>query len=120
MAIIRRQRPSDATTERRIITGMITNSDFLKQIQGFYSHDCMETDFTRIVATWCNEYFKSYNVCPNQNIQEIFRRKSKNGLQDDIAEQIKVFLSGLSDEYEKTDKQFNLEYELNLLYPISY
>ena len=48
-------------SERNIIIGLITQTEFLKEIESEWNQDYMESDVARLLATWCWEYYNKYN-----------------------------------------------------------
>ena len=102
----------DADIDRDIITGMIVSTPFLKAVQDIYKPAFLMTPFSTRVAAWCIDYYKEYQSAPGKHIQDIFRANSGAGIDDATLDQIEVFLTSLSDQYEKADK-FNVEYILD-------
>jgi hypothetical protein len=98
----------DKFIERRIITGMIVSSGFLRSIQEFWDPKYLESSSAKLIASWCIEYFNKYNRAPKRDIEGIFTRKLKSGLKDKQAEGVELILQGLSTEY--TRKKFNQAY----------
>lgn len=103
----------DASIDRQILTGMVVSDKFLKAIQPIYRSELLMTPFTITVADWCIDYLSKYSCAPGKHIQDIYKSKHREGsLDDDQADLISEFLTGLSDEYERKDK-FNVEYLLD-------
>ncbi len=101
----------DAGIEKKIITGMITSTEFLKEIQPILTEDSLQLPMTKQVGKWCSEYYRRYQQAPEKHIQDIFKRKSKN-LKDEQRFLTEEFLDRLSKKY-KTLKTFNVNYVLN-------
>ena len=108
-----RIRQVDNTIERRIITGMIMSTEYLKGVQPIYQPDLMHIPFARTVADWCLDYFTQYGIAPQRDIQPIYEHytRGKSVVQEQ-ADMIGDFLTGLSDEYEHAP-QFNADYLLD-------
>ena len=102
------QSPTDIETEKEIITAMITNTQYLKEIQQIYHPEMMQTPYSKIIAGWCLDYFKKYNTAPESEIQELFNSYSnKNQIDETQSELIARFLSDLSNTHEK---KTNIDY----------
>lgn len=91
---------------------MITSKQFLTEIQSIYSPQGMMTSATRIIAQWCNEYYQKYSEPPGKAIEDIFRERKDIDLDSGTIDEIELFLSSISDEYETGDK-FNSKYILD-------
>lgn len=92
--------------ERRIIIGMITNTDYLTQIRDVYQSKLLSSSMAKRLATWCIEYFDKYGKAPGKYIEDIYFQKLKAGLPKDIAEEISQdILPGLSDEYVQSKEE---------------
>lgn len=88
--------------ERKIITGCITSTDFLKEIRGEWNPLYIESRVGRIISDWCWEYFNEYGKAPMQEIETIYISKLKRGIDKELAEEIEEdILPTLSEEYEK-------------------
>lgn len=98
--------------ERRIVIGLITSTEYLRQIKPDWDIQLMESTAAKRLAGWCWEYFDKYNKAPEGDIEGIFYSKIKSGkFPKDIAEEIEQdILPGLSKEY--ANGSFNLEYLL--------
>jgi len=96
--------------ERRIITGLITSTDFCNQIKDIWSDQLLESTTAKRMAGWCWEYFGEYKKAPGKDIEPIFFKKIKDPkFPKDIAEEIEQdILPGLSKEYENSE--FNLDF----------
>jgi RecA-family ATPase len=87
--------------ERQIIIGLITSTDYLKNVQEVWDYKFIESETARRLAEWCWEYFNKYGKAPGKDIQEIYFSKLKSGkLKKDFAEEIEQdILPSLSTEY---------------------
>lgn len=89
--------------ERKILIGLITNTEFLQQIESEWNQDYMESSTARIMAGWCWDYYKKYQRAPMHDIEGIFIQQLKKGLDEDLAEEIETeILPELSSEYTKS------------------
>ena len=90
--------------ERKILIGLITNTEFLKEIKSEWNPNYLESPTARLIASWCWEYFNKYEKAPMRNIEGIYIRKLKQGLKKDLAEEIETeILPELSQEFENGD-----------------
>lgn len=102
----------DSRIERKIIIGMITNSQFLQEVSQIYRPEIFETNYAQTISKWCIKYFKKYKEAPKNNIEEIYRENKKAIRNPDEEDQLSDFLNSISDEYTETKKDFNLKYNL--------
>lgn len=93
--------------ERNIITGMIVSKEYMNAIHSLYKPEYILSEYARIVAGWCMNYYRKYKDVPNKTIEEIFRRYSEKE-EGDVVDLITTFLTSISEEYER--KQFNAPY----------
>lgn len=100
----------DDFIERRIVTGLIVSTDYIRAVNNFWNISFLESTSAKLLSVWCLEYFETYNKSPGKDIEGIFLDKSK-GLSRDKIDDIKEILSGLSKEYERG--QFNVNYLLD-------
>jgi hypothetical protein len=96
--------------ERKIVIGLITSTDYIKQIRGSYDQQFLESATAKRLASWCLEYFDKYDKAPGKDIENIYYAKLNEGklakeLFNEIEEEI---LPSLSKEYERTS--FNVGY----------
>jgi hypothetical protein len=99
-------------TERKIIIGLITSTDYLKQIRNIWDIKLISDVTAKRIASWAWSYFEKYDKAPGKNIEAIFREQSK-GLPKAVIDEIEnEILPSLSEEY--TNEDFNLEYYLDL------
>lgn len=106
-----RRRQIDTTVERRLVTGMIVSTHFLRDIRSIYATDLVETDFTRTVASWCLDYYEQHQQAPGRQIQDLFHNWYRVTKDDTQADLIEEFLASLSDEHDHAD-HYNAEYHL--------
>lgn len=89
--------------ERKALIGLITNTDYLKQIQEDWKQEYLESATAKLIASWCWEYFKKYQKAPMRDIEMIYISKLKKGINKELAEEIENdILPGLSKEYENS------------------
>lgn len=90
--------------ERKILIGLITSTDYLQSLESDWDTNYMESPTARMMAEWCWEYYRKYKKAPMRDIEGIYIKKLKKGLNDTLAEEIETeILPELSSEYEKQD-----------------
>ena len=100
---------SDQFIERRIVTGLITSTDFLEEISYTFKSKYLQSTTARTLAHWCFEYWERYKTAPGKEIESIFFHKTKN-LEQATVEWIEDVLDSLAGEY--SSEQFNLQHLL--------
>jgi len=104
----------DTEWERKIITGMIVSTPFLRDIRSIYNTTLMDIDYAKIVGRWCLTHYEQFEQSPGKEIQDIYETWSDNPKNEDQEDQVELigrFLESISDEYERADK-FNYRYHL--------
>lgn len=101
---------SEQFLERRIITGLIVSTQYIRRIRKAWNPRLLESKTAKKVASWCIDYFDQFNKAPGKDVETIFYSKAEN-LQKEEAEDIESILDGLSDEYSREEK-FNVDYLL--------
>jgi replicative DNA helicase len=99
--------------ERQIVIGLITSTDYLKQIRSEWNDLYIESPMAKRLSSWCWEYFNKYDKAPGRNIEGIYFHKIKTGkIAKNVAEEIEQeILPKLSQEYEAAG--LNVEYLLD-------
>lgn len=98
--------------EQYILTAMITNERFLREIQPILQINLFKSKSIKTLVQWVQEYYKQHKSNPGIHIEEIFNDKvSKGHIQEDKAEHIARILEKLSKEYERAE-QLNTDYYL--------
>lgn len=89
--------------ERKILIGLIVYTGYLKELEKDWNPQYLESSAARMISGWCWEYFKKYGKAPNRNIEMVYIKKLKRGIDKDLAEEIEQeILPSLSEEYENT------------------
>jgi hypothetical protein len=92
--------------ERKIVIGLIVSTDFTRKIRPVWDPMLLESNAARLIARWAVDYFDKYNKAINTEIETVFYKRVKDGMDEDLAEEIEEdILPGLSKEY--TSKKFN-------------
>ena len=101
----------DNNIEKRLITGMIINDNFLRTMSEVMQEDCLEIPYAKLISKWCVNYFKRYSKAPGLHIQHIFERQ-KAKMQEEVSELMSKFLKRLSKDYEESSTT-NFDYLLS-------
>lgn len=95
--------------ERKIVIGLITSTEYLQKIRSVWDPMLIESSTARMLAGWAVKHFDKYNKAANKEIESVFFKKVKEGLDKEIAEEIEEdILPDLSEESIKED--FDLDY----------
>lgn len=87
--------------ERKILIALITQTEYLRQIQSFWKNEYLESTTAQTIAVWVWEYFTKYHKAPNNDMESIYFRKiRRNKINKDVAEEIETILQDLSNEFE--------------------
>ena len=106
-------RKGDASLDRKIVTGMIVSTQYLKAVRNIYRPEYIITPFVNTVVRWCLDYFEQYEEAPNKHIQDIYKSEERlNKIVESQLDLIEEFLSSLSEEYAQADL-FNVDYLLD-------
>jgi len=103
-----RRRKIDNSIEEKILTGLITNTVYCKDVIRMITKDTFINPYSQTISKWCIDYFKKYNKAPEKHIQDIFELE-KIELKDEERNLISSFLSKLSNQYE-VEAEFNIDY----------
>lgn len=104
----------DTSFERKMLIGMIISSQYLAGVLPMYRLEYCDGSGAGVVAGWCIDYYKRYEKAPGKHIQDIFEREERGGRIDEgHLKYIEMLLSSLSDQYERSEEEFNSEYLLD-------
>ncbi|MCK9429597.1 MAG: hypothetical protein M0R17_06295 [Candidatus Omnitrophica bacterium] len=89
--------------ERKIIISLITQTEYLRQLESEWNPEFIESATARLISNWCWEYFKKYRVAPVRDIETIYIQKLKEGnIEKTLALEIEQeILPSLSNEFEQ-------------------
>ncbi|MHA1658272.1 MAG: hypothetical protein ACTSUT_04010 [Promethearchaeota archaeon] len=87
------------TEEKRIVTGLITSSDFIKQILPVFQLDYFVNSYLKIIAEWCVVFYEEHERNPYFHIQDIYESQAPF-LKETESELIGDLLKLLSDQYD--------------------
>jgi len=69
-----RRKVIDSTTEKRILTGLITSTKFLKEVYPQIDYSYFKNSYIEKVARWISDYYETYELAPKQEIESIFEK----------------------------------------------
>lgn len=98
----------DSSIEKRILTGMIVSTSYLKEVFSILDLNYFQNSFIKKISKWVKDFYKDYEEAPNEHIQDIFTLESEK-LKEEEKELIKAFLVSLSSRYE-TEESINVPY----------
>lgn len=103
----------DGTDARRVLTGMIVNNTVATRLAAKWKPEGLfDSRWENKVALWCVEHARKYGKAPGQDILTIFAT-APQGNEDETAS-IERLLAGLSEAYEREQKEVSAEYLLDL------
>jgi replicative DNA helicase len=88
----------DLSEERKIMSYLITSTEFLRQMKGTADPVLFESPYVRLLASWVWEYFDQIEEAPGKNIEDLYTRKKNQVSNEDDTELIAEFLKKLSDD----------------------
>lgn len=93
------ERSVSAVEEKRIVTGLITSSDFIKTIQPIFQIDYFLNSYLKTVANWCVVFYEEHEKAPFKHIQDIYESEIPK-LKESDSELIGDLLKLLSEQYD--------------------
>lgn len=93
----------EASDERRLLIGMITDPVFLSRVSSKWEGDMFRSDWSNQIAKWCIEFYSRYEKAPGKQIEGLYEAwagKTKNA---DVVKAVSNFLGSLSAQYENED-----------------
>jgi len=106
---IKRERV-DASIERRILIGMITNTQFLGRMVPLLKElSLLELPYGRTVARWCLSHYKRYKKAPGRHVQDLYNAAIRRGMREEEEELLGEFVASLSKEYAQGEL-LNVDY----------
>lgn len=103
-----RRRPVNNEMEEKILTGLIVSDRVCRDTHRLIKKDTFKNPYAYKIAKWVVDYYRRYQVSPNQLIQDIYNTE-KETLKEEEAEFISGFLDKLSSRFEKEEK-FNEDF----------
>lgn len=99
----------DDFIERKICIGLITNTEFLKQLLPVWSPRYILDDTARMICSWCIDHYTSHGTAPKKEIELIYASNLKD-LSKGQAEWVEDILNSMSEEFEELEDQNNIDY----------
>src|SRR3972149_3945293 len=88
--------------ERKIVTGLIVSTEFIRQIYHVFDTNLFESVTAKRLAMWCAVYYEKYLRAPGKDIEGIYFSKIRdNQISKEISEEIEEILSSLSGDYSR-------------------
>lgn len=105
----------DASTEKRILTGMIVNDTVISRIASRWRDDGLfRVQWANKVGGWCVRYFARYGKAPRADIEGLFESWAERASDENTVELVDRFLAGLSEDYEEESKDINPSYLVDI------
>ena len=97
-------------SERQIVIGCITNTEYLQQIKDEWNSLYIESQPAKVLCDWCFEYFNKHGKAPMRNIESILLKKlKKKKVKKELAEEIETdILQDLSTQYENQENDLDV------------
>lgn len=105
----------DISIEGKILTHMITNPEFLRELSPVFRPELLKTDYARQVSEWVVEYYKQFKVNPGKDIQSLYEIKKQTIHDGELADNIAEFLSTISKAHEIHNVEFEFKKALDYL-----
>lgn len=101
------------STQRLILTGMITSRTVLAAVASRWTADGLFPDkFGNIIGKWCVDYYEKYTKAPGMSIQMEYDKWAAK-TKDAEVETVGKFLRKLSEDYESRKKSINTAYVID-------
>ena len=110
-ATIGRPRRIDTSLEKKIITGAITNTRFLKNLKALCRKEFLTLEYSKIVFDWCLNFHDQFGEAPGRHIQDIYNTEKQN-MDESVRNLTGRFLERLSNQYTE-ERQFNVDFMLS-------
>lgn len=107
-ATIGQPRRIDTSLEKKIITGAITNTRYLRNLRGMAQPEYFTLDYSKTIYGWCLKYFEQFGKAPGRHIGDIFDTEKEN-MSDAAVQLTGTFLERLSDRYVE-ERRFNVAF----------
>ena len=100
------ERAVSVTEEKRIVTGLITSTKFVKEIHAILDLDYFTNSYLKTVANWCIAFYEEHEKAPYKHIGDIYESESHK-LSESDSELIGDVLKILSDQSD--DENINVD-----------
>jgi len=98
--------------ERKCIINLITSTRFCKEILPLTRKQYWATNYAREVCSWIEEYYSQFSIAPGKDIKTIYQSKHASIVNEDIQDEVALFLSSISKEYTEETQPNNPDYEI--------
>ena len=108
-----RRRKIDFSQEKKLITNLITSTEFCQEIIPLINLRLLKADDSKNAFKWVQSYFLKYQEAPKSNLKSLFDEAMVDE-SEAVIELTSSFLTNLSSEYEQLDlDDVNIEYEID-------
>lgn len=95
--------------ERSIVSLLILNDEFCKQVLPSCKIEYFESQWARPVVQWVQEHFHIYGTAPKDNIRQIYNANYDSFKDSQDAEGVQIFLDTIPDSYrDVSDVEFHV------------
>jgi len=98
----------DISTEKRILTGLIVSTQFLRDVYPTIDLSYFQNSFARTIVGWCIDFYDAYKTAPFKHIQDIYK-ENKGSLKEEEAKLIATLLKDISERFE-VESEINVDY----------
>lgn len=91
----------DLSIERKLISLLVMNDEFISKLRPILNTTDLSTSYAKEVASWCIEFYDTFEKAPGQAIQDIFIAKREYIAEEDTTKAIGEFLSRLFTEFDE-------------------
>lgn len=104
----------DARTEKRILMGMVTQTEILGRISLRWAPGLFRSKWAEMIGGWAVKHYQKYETAPGKEIQGHFERWTKKARDEKLIKLVEDFLTELSQEFEDIVEDINPEYILDM------
>lgn len=98
-------------SERDLLIGLITSDKFCREISPVLNPRLLEVDYSRVVASWIQNFYKEFKKAPGKDIIKIYRAHHDEIKDESLQENILTFIEKVCKDYENV-KSFNDDFVL--------
>lgn len=108
-------RRAEASQERTVLLGMITNRAVLGAIASKWTTGFFSSRWGNLIGAWCVEHYRKYRKPPGKSIQTVFDAWAIEAKRDkETIQLVERFLGSLSSQYATLKKDINPEYVIDI------
>jgi len=108
MTSLLRRRKVDTLIEKRVVTGLICSTEYIRKISPNIKLDFFQSTFTKKVAKWALDYYKLYEEACKEHIADIWM-KERMKIKEEEEGLIEKLLLEISEQYDR-DGEINVDY----------